>query len=379
MKIIGFLKKKKKAIKQLFSSLLLLAIAAGIGIFIGLKETNGIQKYVNEVKDYIKDNNWIALYNYAERSDTDFINEYFFNEFAGKTYGEIKEVKLGEVQENNDNAIINLNCENDDGKTIAEKLTLIKKPEKNYKFFNQWKIDIDSFIVEECTITVPKDFEVYVDGVGLSEENTIKTENGETGAVTYSVPEIFKGEHVLYLANDLVDVYETTINLDEDKASFVLDTTQLKLIQSETDILKINSENIIQLMYKGVFEKTGIEGLNTYILQDEQVNANLTSIYDGMISAIEPDDGSTLNSMNITGFRDFAMEYQFPDKASVTISFDCSFKARGGRSQVGGIREKYEGTTSSTIKLTFVRNENGWLCNALDMSCIDYSKKEETE
>ena len=52
MKISDFFKKRKAGIIHMLSSLLLLMFAAGIGIFLGLKETNGLQKYIDEAYEY---------------------------------------------------------------------------------------------------------------------------------------------------------------------------------------------------------------------------------------------------------------------------------------------------------------------------------------
>lgn len=94
MKISDFFKKRKAGIIHMLSSLLLLMFAAGIGIFLGLKETNGLQKYIDEAYEYYADSNWVALYNYAEVEDNDFINEYFFEKMADSLYGEIDGNKL---------------------------------------------------------------------------------------------------------------------------------------------------------------------------------------------------------------------------------------------------------------------------------------------
>ena len=47
-----YIRKRKAGIIQVLISLLLLAIAAGIGIYIGLEETNGVDKYVNDAYEY---------------------------------------------------------------------------------------------------------------------------------------------------------------------------------------------------------------------------------------------------------------------------------------------------------------------------------------
>ena len=98
-----------------------------------------------------------------------------------------------------------------------------------------------------------------------------------------------------------------------------------------------------------------------------------------MLAALQPDDGSTLNSMSITGFEKFNLEYVHPDKAITTIDFTCTFKARGPRNAANGAREKYEGEARSTVGFEFIYDGNKWVCSSLNMECIDYSKKEAEE
>ena len=74
-KIKAFFVQRKKSILQLLGSILMLAVAAGIGIMLGLKKTNDIHKYINEAVEYLGEANWVALYKYSEVEDSDFINE----------------------------------------------------------------------------------------------------------------------------------------------------------------------------------------------------------------------------------------------------------------------------------------------------------------
>ena len=48
-KIKAFFVKRKKSILRFIGSLIMLAIAATIGIMLGLKKTNDINKYINDI------------------------------------------------------------------------------------------------------------------------------------------------------------------------------------------------------------------------------------------------------------------------------------------------------------------------------------------
>ena len=94
MKILEFFKKRKASLKQLGGSLGLLLLAGCVGIGLGLVKTNGTKKYVEEAYDYYKENNWKALYNYAEMKDDAFINEYFFEQMASVKYGYVDKTTM---------------------------------------------------------------------------------------------------------------------------------------------------------------------------------------------------------------------------------------------------------------------------------------------
>ena len=381
MKILEFFKKRKDSIKQLLGSVALLMLAGCVGIGLGLYKTNGTKKYVMEAYDYIKDNNWVALYNYAEMEDDDFINEYFFEVMATEKYGTVNEktLTLGEINKGDKDANVQVYYTNDLGEKIDCDFVMEKKSVKHYMFFNEWKLDINNYILRTCSVVAPEGFKVYVDGVELTKDNTQISYNETSKMNEYIVPRIFEGNHIIYVKKDMMEVQEVTVKWQEDNCQYVVDSSNLQLAQSVKADLENNAEMIIQLMYKNVFEETQLTGLETYLAGDESSQEEFMAVYDKILAAIQPEDGSTLNSINISGFENFNVEYTYPDKAVVTIDFACTFKARGARNAASGAREKYEGEARSTVGLEFVYDGSDWKCNVLNMDCIDYSKKEEVE
>ena len=381
MKVLDFFKKRKNSIKQLIGSLCLLLLAGCVGIGLGLYKTNGTKKYVMEAVDYIKENNWVALYNYAEMEDDDFINEYFFKQMAEYKYGTVNEktLKLEDINKGEKDAKVQVYYTNDLGEKIACDFVMEKKSVKHYVFFNEWKLDLNNNILRTCSVVAPEGFVVYVDGVELTKDN-VQVNYDETSKMNeYIVPRIFEGEHTIYVKKDMLEVQEVTVLWEQDNSQHVVASDTLQLSESVKDHLRANAEMIIQLMYKNVFEETQLTGLEEYILSDENSQAAFLAIYDNILTAIQPEDGSTLNSMNITSFENFNVEYIHPDKAITTIDFVCTFKARGPRDAASGARDKYEGETRSTVGLEFVYDGSKWICSVLNMACIDYSKQEEVK
>ena len=381
MKIKNFFKKRKASLKQVAGSLMLLLIAGSIGVGFGLYDTNGTKKYVMEAYDYYKDNNWVALYNYAELTDDDFINEYFFEEMANVKFGivDAKTLKLGNIDKKDDKAVVGTYYKNDQGEKVDCQFVMVKKPTKKYVFFNEWKLDISDLIAEKCKISAPEGMAIYVDGVELTEENSEIVNNQENQMVEYVIPRIFKGQHTIFAKQDMLEVTEAVVTWNENNGEYVVDSSTFELIEAVETHIKSSSEMIIQLMYKNTFEETGLTGLDNYILNSEDTKSVFNTTYEKLLSAIMLEDGSTLNSLNILGFGNHKIEYKHPYKASVTVDFTCSFIARAPRDAANAGGEKYEGETTSTITLEYVYGGSQWVCSALNMDCIDYSKKEVVE
>lgn len=374
-KVRKFLKNIKANLLQMFGSLCLLALAAAIGIYIGLDKTNSINKYVNQAFEYFAERNWDAYFSFSEVVDNDFINTHFFEEFIVKQYGEYKsdEVKLGKLDVNDDEAVVEV-ISTKTGEAKSWSIKFAKKYETSYAFFPQWRVDISDTIIHSSSITVPVGFDVYVDGVQLSQENTHISE--EENIITYEIPRMFEGEHFIFLENENFQLVETYVSWMENNMSYELDTSLLKIKEADNDAIKADAKSIVIGMYSAIFAESGTNTLSQYFMGDEATRAMYQNIYNSMLAAIKPEDGSTLNSMEITSYNVDELTYTYGEGVDVTISFDCKFSARGKRNNVGGIRDKYEGTSSSQVKLHFDKEGDKWYCDMLDMECIDYSKKE---
>lgn len=380
-KVKNFFIKRKSSILHLLGSLGLLTISALIGIILGLNKANAVDKYVEEAIDYFQENNWTAFYNYAEVIDNDFINEVFFNDLAEKLYGEIsgKDIVIDDILTEDNEAKVHISYKTTDGKSHELVLYFTKKDEKTYIFFPKWKLNIDKLIVRDSKFTVPTGFKVYVDGIELTNDNARITQNVETGMDTYVVPRLFEGEHVIYAQKEGVDVVEAQVSWTDNNSEYLLNTSELQVEQAQIDEVNSYAQNIVVGMYSAAFSESGITDISTYLKQDESTLAMVNAIYDGMLVAIRPDDGSTLNSMDFISFNYDMCEYTYPNQMDVKVSFECTFEARGKRNSKGGVREKYSGTSGSSITLRFIKEGDKWYCDKLDMTCIDYSKKEETQ
>ena len=378
-KVKAFFVKRKRSILQLIGSLFMLAIAGGVGIMLGLKKTNDINKYINEAVEYLGEENWVALYQYSEVEDSAFINENEFGKLAESVFGDIKEEKVNieNIDEKDKDATVKISYKTSDGSEKKYQLEFDKKDIKNYIFFPQWKLDIENMIATDCKLVIKKGFKVYLDGIELTAENSSVVSDDVAGTDTYIISRIFKGDHVIYLQCDGVEVIEANTTWAECGSVYDMEAEQINLVPSQKDLLNSTSKNVVVGMYSAIFAESGTEGLKQYFSENESVITSLNQVYDNMLYAIKPDDGSTLNSIDITSFNYGSIDYKYPDKADVKVSFECTFKARGPRKKNGGVRERYEGTSGSDIILHFVKSGDTWSCESVEMECIDYSKKEE--
>jgi hypothetical protein len=80
--------------------------------------------------------------------------------------------KLGEIEKKDDKVIVDSYYENAQGEKVDCDFNMLKKPTKRYLFFNEWKLDIEHLVIENCKIVVPEGLVVYVDGVELTNDNS---------------------------------------------------------------------------------------------------------------------------------------------------------------------------------------------------------------
>ncbi len=395
-------KKPVRIISRLLSSLLLLAIAAGIGVFIAVGQTSGSPvTFAKEYFECFANRNWLNMYKQTEITESKFINlktftaamtEYAINnkiieyeytlddknsEFAYVSVDykveEIQETTTEEGSENSEEPV------SEEKKIKSEKhsLTLKKQDEKILWFYSTWKGSVDKYIINNCTIEASPDFTLSFDGQDLSD--CLSGVNEETGNNIYLLDRVFLGTHDIVLTADTIDNTTLEVVWEENNSSLVVDSNSIKVKEEDYNSIKEQSTNILVGYYNTALEKKKIDSIKEMVVPNEEVYASMDEQFKALKSEINHADGRTLMSLSIDSYEIVIEEYQYRDKLTAVINYNCSYKAKRPRKVIDGVRKLYEGSNSAVAKVYFNYIDGVWKAVNTDVPCLDYTVENPVE
>lgn len=405
-----FKKKKYGAIIwQLGTSLLMLAIAAGIGIFLAVGKTKGGpvpfgEKYFG----YFANRNWYNMYNDTDIEESKFINRTTFskvmNEYALE--GNITDYEVEVEDRDSEYAIINVKYtmekeaeETTSGETTVEeetaaepvsegetpteaetetekvegtyKMTLKKQEEKILLFYTTWKGFADAYIIEDCKIEVPSYVTPTFDGIDLSD--CYAGENSETGNVIYELDRVFVGTHTIRLTGENIDAREVEVVWEEDNSGYAANAADFGLKAEYKTGIEEQAVNIVVGYYSAVLAGQGADGIKSLLVANEEVYSRVDQQYSAMEGEINHSDGRTLINMEISSYSSTIENYQYMSSLTLVFNYTANYNARTGRTVIDGVRKRYEGTNSAVAKVYFQYIDGTWKAVDAEVPCIDYT------
>ena len=382
-KVKEFFKKKKRSILSMLSSLLLLAIAGGTGVFLALRDTYSADKYMDEFYQCFLEEGYAALYKSSEIEESSFITEESFLRMMVNDLGYVdkEEYSIGKVYKrgNNARATISFKDEEED-KEVNWDLNLEKADKRHYLFFKEWKVNVENLIVKDVKITASKEVEVLVDDINISNEELKcgkKTLDEENGMIIYTIDRMFMGNHSLSFVGTHTNTVYDIVSFDNEHLIYKLKKASLK--EEEQTAMKESATNIVLGMYNAAFNSEGIDNVLGLFGSVDGISGKIYGTYADLLANVNKEDGSTLSSIDITEYSLVFDDYRFDNQMNVTFRYTANFSAKGPRSIIDGVRKRYEGTSSSEAVITYSIVDGSWVATGIDMKCIDYSEPEETE
>ncbi len=381
IKIKKFFKTKfGRYLWQLVSSMLILAVTGGIGVFAAYAKTEGSS--MTYAKDYFKSfmtHSWSVLYAKTDLKNSKFINEESFGRMMNHIVPARGSDTYEFVDRGSDGAyhLIDVVYQ-ETGSDIKRTMTLRmkKQEEKNMLIFNQWRVSLKEEIIKNCTITAPVNMSVTVDGVSLAD---CSYTDDETGSLrTYTLDEVLAGIHSLEVSSSGTGSAQESFLWDESNSSYIVQTTELPL---SNDIITTCSDNAIDIIvgiYSGVLTNAGCDAVKEFFTSDED-KAGVDEVYAGMVAAVNQEDGSTLLTMTFDSYDTEVLDYVFGQSFGVRFVFGTTFSAKGSRTQLTGVRQSYEGSTQGEAIVRFECRDGNWVPCRIEMACFDYSKPAEPE
>lgn len=381
LKIQKFMKTKFGAyLWQIVSSILILAIAGGIGVFAAFAKTEGSSMtYAKTYFKYFMTHSWSLMYGETDLDTSKYINETSFGEMMNNIVPNRGSDKYKFVDRGTDGTynIIDVVYQ-ETGSDVKQTMTLKlkKKEEKELLILNQWEVCLSSEILRDCTVTAPAGMNLALDGISLSDAEY--TDDPDTGLRTYTLGQVLAGKHRLEISGvQTKSVYESFI-WESSRSGYTVQATDIPL---NDDVITLSSDKAIDMiigMYTGVLTNAGCDSVKEYMTTDEE-KAGVDVVYASLMSQVNKDDGSTLISMTFDSYNTEVIDYVYGQTFGVRFTFGTTFTAKEARTQMSGVRKSYNSNAQGEAVVRFVCRDGQWVPSSIEMNCFDYSKPAEAQ
>lgn len=365
---------------QIVSSILILAIAGGIGVFAAFAKTEGSSMtYAKTYFKYFMTHSWSLMYGETDLDTSKYINETSFGEMMSNIVPNRGSDKYKFVDRGTDGTynIIDVVYQ-ETGSDVKQTMTLKlkKKEEKELLILNQWEVCLSSEILRDCTVTAPAGMNLALDGISLSDAEY--TDDPDTGLRTYTLGQVLAGKHRLEISGvQTKSVYESFI-WESSRSGYTVQATDIPL---NDDVITLSSDKAIDMiigMYTGVLTNAGCDSVKEYMTTDEE-KAGVDVVYASLMSQVNKDDGSTLISMTFDSYNTEVIDYIYGQTFGVRFTFGTTFTAKEARTQMSGVRKSYNSNAQGEAVVRFVCRDGQWVPSSIEMNCFDYSKPAEAQ
>ena len=254
---------------QIVSSILILAIAGGIGVFAAFAKTEGSSMtYAKTYFKYFMTHSWSLMYGETDLDTSKYINETSFGEMMSNIVPNRGSDKYKFVDRGTDGTynIIDVVYQ-ETGSDVKQTMTLKlkKKEEKELLILNQWEVCLSSEILRDCTVTAPAGMNLALDGISLSDAEY--TDDPDTGLRTYTLGQVLAGKHRLEISGvQTKSVYESFI-WESSRSGYTvqaetLDPDQLRKEQQlllDYARLAVTEENVALLAQQALAARPQVE------------------------------------------------------------------------------------------------------------------------
>lgn len=365
---------------QIVSSILILAIAGGIGVFAAFAKTEGSSMtYAKTYFKYFMTHSWSLMYGETDLDTSKYINETSFGEMMNNIVPNRGSDKYKFVDRGTDGTynIIDVVYQ-ETGSDVKQTMTLKlkKKEEKELLILNQWEVCLSSEILRDCTVTAPAGMNLALDGISLSDAEY--TDDPDTGLRTYTLGQVLAGKHRLEISGvQAKSVYESFI-WESSRSGYTVQATDIPL---NDDVITLSSDKAIDMiigMYTGVLTNAGCDSVKEYMTTDEE-KAGVDVVYASLMSQVNKDNGSTLISMTFDSYNTEVIDYIYGQTFGVRFTFGTTFTAKEARTQMSGVRKSYNSNAQGEAVVRFVCRDGQWVPSSIEMNCFDYSKPAEAQ
>lgn len=421
---------------QLVSSLLLLALAGGIGIFVAVGQMRGGPKvFAEEYFEYYMNNNWYNMYQKTEITESKFINFKTFAQMMSQNAidGNVTDYEVIVDSRSGDYATVrvkyNMNKTADATEeiteppveeTVAEEtpaeetpaeapaeetaadetpvetpaetqpeetepatvkaegtytMTLKRQPKNILLVYSTWKGWMDSYIIKDCTIEVPDYAKVTFDGIDVSD--CLTGTNEETGNAVYSLDRVFMGHHIIKIEGESIDTITETVLWEKNNEKYELVQSSIPIKAEHLQNMQKKSVEILQAYYASGLSDGSADGIKPLFRESEEAYAHIDEQIKALYNEINHEDGRTLISMEITSLRYEITDFVYNDSVTVNMIYDVNYSAKKGRTAISGYRKNYNGANTAIAAVYFKYIDGQWHPVDSSVTCVDYTLEAE--
>lgn len=213
-----------------------------------------------------------------------------------------------------------------------------------------------------------------MDGVDIEKYKKSTSEDGTLD--NYVVNRIFSGDHTVSVHLDATGEITKTQYVTEETDSILITTNDFAIKPDVQQKLFEYSASIIEFMYQYSMDKTkNAEDLAILYAQTPEAQESAKSSFNTLAAAITKADGAQMKELDIKTLSPEVVSFTYPDRVTVKVDYDYTFKAVTGTTVLSGIVEEYEGAGNSTAYVYLNLIDNAWKVVKVDLECVDYSKQ----
>lgn len=362
---------------DLLATLIMFAIAGGIGAFIAFgRHAGSVEKTAAEYFELYINHSWEEAYKYLDIKESEFVNKDAFTQMMeGKAvYGEYDNIKAKLKSKKGNVAYVDITyTDMETDEKVTYELKMKKQDKKVYRFFDTWKVDGSIYLVKDFTMEVPEEVDITFDGADIA-YSLIETKDD---IKKYTIGKLFEGDHTITISTPFIDTVSDAVLVEKDGYVYKKDTRELVMKQDHEQYVQETADKVVFGLYGNALNKLGYEDLKEYFGAGESGEKILSEVYNKLYESINKEDGAMLKSMSVDTYKTYVFTYTYPNKAEVRVDFNCTYEAKTGRTMINGVRGSYEGTASSSVKLFYVYNGEKWIIESTNLTCFDYSPKQE--
>lgn len=370
-------KKIRRFFIEAIKIIAVLALCAGLGIFLAIGNRAGSSKrFAEEYFSYYVTNNYKEMYNMIDCEESDFINlDNFIIKCEGeKVYGSITGYELSKPVKQGKNVTYVVTYYIGAEKTPnTYTITLREQKKKTHLFFSTWKVSVDRFIINDYEVNVPVGTGVNLDGVDISKYKKGTSEDGTLDI--YVVDKLFTGDHTVSVNLDATGEITKTQYVTEDNDSVTITTNDFAMKPDVQQKLYEYSVFVVKSMYEYSMDKQkNFEDISMLYAETEEAQASAKATFEAINAEIQKADGASLRELDIKTLSPSIEAFTYPDRVTVKVDYDYEYRAVTGTSVLSGIVEEYTGAGNATANVYLNLINGAWKIVMVDINCVDYSK-----